>query len=97
MKMLKFQQITDGRFDDPDKLLDLLNARIEIIREKLDIDGVKMKIERPYEVKWPARKNEPAHSQYRVNFTVSKATILVTWKDIIERINSVKAVPYSFI
>lgn len=97
MHTLFFEQITDGRFDDPDTLLELLNERIALIKTKLNIDGVEVVVEKPYEVKWDAYDLTPAHSQWRANFFVSKNTRHITWNDIYGLINSVKAVPYKFI
>jgi len=97
MRILTFEQITDGRFDDPDTLLTLLNGRIELIKTKLSIDGVEVIVNAPYEVKCDACKHEPAHSQWRAVFFVKKNTRKIVWDDIFELINSVKAVPYKFI
>lgn len=97
MRTLTFEQITDGRFDDPDTLLDLLNGRIELIKAKLNIDGVEVTVENPYEIKWDARQFEPAHSQWRAKFFLRKSTPHITWNDIFGLINSVKAASYKFI
>ena len=34
--------------------------------------------------------------QYRANFYITKRTRKVTWDDIYELVNSIKAVPYKF-
>jgi hypothetical protein len=97
MRTLAFQQITDGRWDDPNNLLELLNERIEAIKIKLNIDGVQVRVGEPFEVKWDATSYSPAHSQFRADFYVNKATREVTWNYIYGLVNSVKAVSYKFI
>ena len=97
MPTLTFQQITDGRFDDPERLLELLNERITAIKSKLLIGGVNVRIGTPYKVEWAARGSEPAHNQYRVDFYVTKTTRKITWQDIYRLVNSVKAVPHKFV
>ena len=96
MRTLTFEQITDGRFDNPSGLLRLLTKRITLIKEKLNIEGVQVTVGEPYEIKWPARKLTPAHSQFRAKFYITKNTRKLTWNDIYRIVNSVKAVPYKF-
>lgn len=42
------------------------------------------------------KESKKEHIQYEVNFWVNKNTTTVTWNDIYELVNSVKAVPYNF-
>jgi len=84
MRTLNFEQITDGRFDDPDTLPELLNKRIELIKAKLNMDGVQVAVEEPYEIKWDAYECTPAHSQWRATFFVKKNARHITWNRIYE-------------
>jgi len=43
------------------------------------------------------KEAKKTHIQYRAGFRISKNTRKTTWNDIYKIVNSVKAVPYSFI
>ena len=109
-RILYFQQITDNRFDNNVK--ELLEERITILKEKLNIEGVEVKIGTPYELTWEeAISNNGKYiqlsdkstyttfirRQLRVDFYVKKNTKKITWNDIYNIVNSVKAVPYKFL
>jgi hypothetical protein len=89
MKILYFEQTTDDRFDKD--IYNLLNKRVEKLKELLTIDGVEVKTGTIYNVDFGTNK------QYRCKFYVSKKTKKTTWNDIYKIVNSVKAVNYKFI
>ncbi len=105
-RTLHFQQITDSRFMDRKKCLPVLNDRIQKIKELLNIENVTVEIGKPYLLEWGDKTKEEKgrdgydtdnyNIQYRANFRVKKYTRKVTWNDIFELVNSVKAVPYNF-
>lgn len=104
MRTLYFIQITDDRFDDD--IRNLLEKRVQKIKELLDIDGVEVIISDIKNVYFEgntvyhedgnvAYQTKP-NNQCRCRFRVRKTTRKVTWDDIYDLVNSVKAVPYSF-
>ena len=93
-RTLYFQQITDSRFEPIEKCLPILQERIGRIKELLNIEGVSITVEEPYMVDW--RNTTENNIQYRANFYITKRTRKVTWDDIYELVNSIKAVPYKF-
>lgn len=88
-RILKFQQITDDRFDKDIK--NLLQKRLDELTDKLNIDGVEFSYEEPYEVDFKDNK------QWRADCKVKKTSKDITWNDIYKIVNSVKAVPYKFV
>ena len=94
-RTLYFQQITDSRFTDPENCLPMLEERVKKIKHLLSIEGVELKIGKPYLIDWTDTSEN--NIQYRVDFMVKKSTRKVTWNKIYGLINSVKAVPYKFI
>ena len=111
MRTLYFEQITDNRLIPEEECLSVLNERVEIIKTLLNLEGVTIKIEKPRFIdwtestkQWETKVNLPEERrlkgrsiQYRVGFRVNKTTRKITWNDIYKLVNSVKAVPYSFI
>lgn len=89
MRTLHFVQITDSRFDND---LNIIYERIDRIKKLLNIEGVTVNVYDVYRVLF-----EDGTLQKRAEFTVRKDTRKVTWNDIYELVNSVKAVPYKFI
>jgi Txe/YoeB family toxin of Txe-Axe toxin-antitoxin module len=92
-KTLKFQQITDSRFED--NILELLKERIIKIKNLLKIEGVMTFTSEPYLVDWS--NTSEGNIQYRADFFISKNTNKTTWSEIYKLVNSVNAVPYKLI
>lgn len=88
-RVLKFQQVTDDRFDK--NINELLQSRLDELTNKLDIDGVEFSYDEPHEVDFRDSK------QWRADCTIKKITNDLTWNDIFKIVNSVKAVPYKFV
>ena len=94
MRRLKFQQITDSRFEHEDRLLDILQGRMEAIETSLSAyPEVNVMRGEPYRLSWP----DDGTIQYRVTYYIEKNTKSVTWNQIMGIVNSVKAVPYDWI
>lgn len=104
MRTLYFTQITDNRFDE--NIKELLEKRIQRIKKLLDIDGVEVIASNIEDVSFDehtvyfddgsvAYKTKP-NKQCRCYFKVRKTTRKITWNDVYDIVNSVKAVPYSF-
>lgn len=94
MRRLKFQQITDSRFDNKEKLLNVLEKRMKEIETKLSgLPGVEVMRTEPYKLDL----DRGDHIQYRVTYYIQKQTKKVTWDHIMGIVNSVKAVPYDWI
>lgn len=89
MRTLFFTQTSDGRFDAD--ICELLKERVKKIKELLSIDGVEVTTGDIYTIDFDGGK------QCRCDFFVRKNTSHVTWKDIYNIVNSVKAVPYRFL
>lgn len=104
MRTLYFTQITDDRFDE--NIKELLEKRVKKIKELLDINGVEVIISDIEDIYFEgntiyyedgnvAYQTEP-NNQCRCRFQVRKTTRKVTWNDIHDLVNSVKAVSYNF-
>ena len=89
MRTLYFEQITDDRFDKD--IYNLLENRVKKLKELLNIDGVEVNTGFIYDVDFENNQ------QFRCKFYITKTTRKVTWNDIYKIVNSVKAVPYTFI
>lgn len=87
-RILFFEQITDDRQDKD--IYNLLEHRVNKIKELLDIDGVEVSTGNIYDVDFRTNK------QCRCKFYIKKNTRKVTWNDIYGLVNSVKPVPYTF-
>ncbi len=93
IKTLCFTQITDSRFDN--NILELLQNRIEKLKELLSIEGLEVNMTSPRLVDWSNTSEN--NIQYRSEFYITKNTRKISWNDIYKMVNSVKAVPYRFI
>ena len=89
-RVLTFEQITDDRFDND--IERLLKDRISKISEILNhMEGVQC-------IHSEIRKvTFGDNNQCRCRFHVKKEGRKTTWNDVYKAVNSVKAVPYSFI
>lgn len=109
-RTLCFTQITDDRFDT--NIKELLQQRVDKIKELLNIDGVTVTTfpideihfnertehcDKGYYKDNPVTYTVPANTQCRCRIEVKKNTCKVTWNDIYKLVNSVKPVRYSFI
>lgn len=89
MRTLYFEQITDDRFDKD--IYNLLENRVEKLKELLNIDGLEVNTSNIYEVDFDNNK------QCRCEFYIKKNTRKLTWNDIYKIVNSIKSAPYRFI
>lgn len=104
-RTLYFEQITDDRFDT--NIKELLENRVEKLKNLLNIDGVEVKVfllrlvhfdeHTGYWEDGTVAYVAPASNQYRCRFEIRKNTTKVSWDDIYKIVNSVKAVSYHFI
>lgn len=90
MRTLTFEQIIDSRFDTGN-LEQELSERIEKITSMLRSKDVRVISDGIYKCYFED------NYQYRCRFYVVKFGRRITWDDIYEKVNSVKAVPYKFI
>lgn len=104
MKTLYFTQITDDRFDK--EIKQLLEKRIQTIKELLSVDGVEVIVSDIEEIHFDSYtiyaedgsvtyQTKP-NNQCRCIFQVRKNTRKLSWNDIYKLVNSVKPVHYSF-
>jgi hypothetical protein len=112
-RILIFEQITDSRSMKRKDCLPVLEERVEKIKKLLDIEDVSVDAGEPRLIVWGDKEKEGKnltpyqekhgydsdsyHIQYRVEFLVRKNTRKTTWNDIYGLVNSVKAVPYTFL
>lgn len=91
MRVLKFEQITDSRFDaDPESKINRI-AR-EILTNLNSLVGVSVEICTPILLNgWG-----DGSFQYRQTYFVKKMGRKITWNDIMDAINKVKAPRYQF-
>lgn len=101
-RRLYFQQVTDSRSEE--NILELLTERVNKLKELLNIEGVEVLATEPELIEWNYRDWSSLlkcyidkHYQYRSSFFVTKNTRKLSWNDIYKIVNSVKAVPYSFL
>ena len=96
MRTLRFIQCTDSRWDDDIK--GLILQRIAKLEELFaPLDGVTFSHTEPRFLDWSTVPNSCNNQQYRVTCYVTKNTRKITWNDIYDLINSVKATYYEFI
>lgn len=105
MRTLYFTQITDDRFDK--NIEQLLEERIQKIKELLSIDGVEVIVSDIESIHFNGHTEywkdgsiayqTKSNNQCRCRFKVKKTTRKLSWNDIYRLVNSVKPVPYSFI
>ena len=88
-EVLKFQQTTDSRYDKDAYML--LQKRLKELENKLNIKGVKFDYTEPSWVPCDG------YDQWVSNCTVKKTAKNVTWENIYEIVNSIKAVPYKLV
>lgn len=104
-RTLYFQQITNDR--------ELLKERVRLLKNKLNIEGLKVEIGTPYELdfeeivstngaKWVVLADKSTYDvinikQWRVSFYIQKNTRKLTWNDVYGIVNSVNPVPYKFL
>lgn len=101
-RTLYFQQVTDSRSEE--NILELLTQRVNKLKELLNIDGIEIQVTEPELIEWNHRDWSSLlkdyidkHYQYRSSFFITKNTRKLSWNDIYKIVNSVKAVPYSFL
>ena len=94
MKVLTFEQITDDRLNnDTEQLLkDTINQISEILNHMEGVQCIHSEIR-----KVTFNSDNESNNQYRCRFHVKKEGRKTTWNDIYKAVNSVKAVPYSFV
>ena len=103
-RTLYFEQITDDRFDKD--IRNLLEERVEKLKELLSIDGVEINVFPINEIHFNEHTEywndgtiayvSRANNQCRCRFEIKKTTRKVSWNDIYGIVNSVKPVPYAF-
>ena len=94
MKTLTFEQITDDRFEN--NIEQRLKERVDKISEILNhMEGVQCIHSEIWKVTF--NSDSESNTQYRCRFHVKKEGRKTTWNDIYKAVNSVKAVPYSFV
>lgn len=93
-RVLTFEQITDDRFaNDIEQLLkDRINKISEILNHMEGVQYTHSEIQ-----KVTFNSDSESNTQYRCRFYVRKEGRKTTWNDVYKAINSVKAVPYSFV
>ena len=88
-EVLKFQQTTDSRYDKDAYML--LQKRLKELENKLNIKGVK------FDYSEPSWIPGDGYDQWVSNCTVKKTAKNITWENIYEIVNSIKAVPYKLV
>lgn len=89
MRTLTFEQISDQRFSG--SKAELNNLRNKLIKVLNTLDGLTFQIEPPRELDMGGTMS------FRQRYLVQKTGRKTTWNSVYRAINSVKAVPYSFV
>ena len=94
MRRLKFQFITDSRFDKKiyHKIIEM-DKQLKISLKNLPIELDQTKTVRRY---WPKSCGEVSH-QCRITYYLKKLNRSITWNDVYGTINKIQAPYYQFV